>query len=46
MKQGWIQYVNCKNHYVNGVLHNDDGPATISKGGVKFWYKNGKLHRS
>ena len=29
---------NCK-------LHREHGPAIISAGGSKVWYKNGKLHR-
>lgn len=32
-------------HYVNGVYHNDNGPAIIFKNGDKFWYNNGKVHR-
>jgi hypothetical protein len=28
-----------------GYLHNDDGPAVISRNGTKFWYKHGQMHR-
>ena len=33
-----------KHHYVNGKLHNDNGPAIISKR-HKEWRKQNKLHR-
>lgn len=32
-------------HYIDGLLHNDIGPAVIYYNGDKLWYKNGFLHR-
>ena len=34
-----------KRHYVNNVLHREDGPALEFSCGDKFWYKNGLIHR-
>ena len=34
-----------KFHYVNDVLHKEDGPAIEFSYGRVDWYKNGKLHR-
>jgi hypothetical protein len=28
----------------NGILHRVDGPAIISRDGLKVWYLDGKLH--
>jgi hypothetical protein len=30
---------------MNGQLHREDGPATITAIGDKLWYMNGQLHR-
>jgi hypothetical protein len=30
---------------LNGVLHNDNGPAVIKLNGTRAWYVNDKLHR-
>jgi hypothetical protein len=32
-------------HYNNGILHREDGPAYEDDEGNKQWYFNGKLHR-
>lgn len=32
-------------HYVNGKLHQDNGPAVEWSNGNKAWYTNNKLHR-
>ena len=46
MKNGWITYASGnKYHYVNDIIHNDNGPAKIGWIGSKYWYKHGKLHR-
>lgn len=50
-KNGWIKGYGRwdtrarKTHYVNGFIHNDDGPAVIYEDGSKEWYKNGLRHR-
>ena len=31
--------------YLNGKLHNDQGPAIVCPDGEKHWYLNGKRHR-
>lgn len=31
-------------HFRNGLMHRDDGPAHIWRGGSR-WYQNGKFHR-
>ena len=46
MKQGWINDGYEKLHYVNGVIHCDDGPAAINVDGLyEGWRFNGKHHR-
>lgn len=45
MKQGWIITYGDMRHYVDGNIHNDNGPAIIWVDGSKFWCKNDKLHR-
>ena len=32
-------------HYLNGLLHREDGPALIRYGKYQCWYLNGQLHR-
>lgn len=32
-------------HYKNGQLHRDDGPAVEHSDGTRYWYIHGKLHR-
>ncbi len=32
-------------HLVNGVLHNDDGPAVYDYRGIIMYYKHGEVHR-
>ena len=34
-----------KRHYVNNVLHRENGPAVEYANGCAFWYKNGELHK-
>jgi hypothetical protein len=34
-----------KKHFLNGLLHNDDGPAEMWPDGTQFWYKHGLAHR-
>lgn len=29
----------------NNKLHREDGPALLTKKGVRYWFNNGKLHR-
>lgn len=46
IQNGWnIRANGDKFHYIDGQLHNNNGPARID-GGDKFWYQNGKLHRT
>lgn len=46
IKNGWVTgSFGGKYHYVNGELHNDNGPAVVFVNSEKFWYKNGKKHR-
>lgn len=49
MKQGWHREIyfgcSCAIHYVDGLIHNDNGPAIEFSNGVKEWFKHGKLHR-
>lgn len=45
MKNGWIISNNTRWHYVNDVLHNDNGPAVIYSNGDESWFRNDKLHR-
>lgn len=46
MLQGWIvNNVGDSFHYVNDIIHNDNGPACINVGGTKNWYVNGLRHR-
>lgn len=36
----------CKKHFVNGLLHKEEGPAIESLDGkVQIWYRNGVQHR-
>jgi len=35
----------CKEWWVNGERHREDGPAIESNDGSKYWYTNGKKHR-
>ena len=35
----------CKEWWVNGKRHREDGPAIESNDGSKFWYVNDKRHR-
>ncbi len=30
---------------VNGLLHNDDGPAVVQLDGTQIWYQHGVKHR-
>tara|TARA_B110000503_G_C6875204_1_gene300348 strand:+ start:85 stop:342 length:258 start_codon:yes stop_codon:yes gene_type:complete len=32
-------------HYLNGLLHREDGPAIEFSNGDKSWYLNGERHR-
>ncbi len=34
-----------RGHYLNGMLHREDGPAIEYANGDKEWYQNGQLHR-
>lgn len=34
-----------KQYYVDGVLHNLDGPAVVHSDGTKKWYTRGQPHR-
>jgi hypothetical protein len=34
-----------KYHYVNGLLHREDGPAIEFASGALHWYSNDKIHR-
>lgn len=46
MTQGWVtDRAGYKCHYVDDVIHNDNGPAIISYLGTKEWYINGIRHR-
>jgi hypothetical protein len=44
---GWVVHKRWgyKTHYVNGVIHKDDGPARVYDYGRVIWYKNGKKHK-
>lgn len=43
---GWIESkTGDRFHYVNGKLHNDDGPAVIHADGTQSWYIDDNLHR-
>lgn len=44
-KNGWIEDLHSKRHYVNNQYHNDNGPAVIWNNGNKYWYKHHKWHR-
>lgn len=45
-KNGWsMEADGDQKHYVNGVLHRDNGPAEIRADGTQLYYRNGKLHR-
>ena len=33
-------------HWVNGQLHREDGPAIIMPDGSEFWYRKGKLYQT
>lgn len=46
VRQGWI--VNgdgAKQHFVDNVLHRDDGPAMIDVFGNEHWFRHGAQHR-
>lgn len=46
MKQGWItDNFGDKFHYVDGINHNDNGPAIIYSNGTKVWINNCERHR-
>lgn len=46
MKNGWTtNSYNDRHHYVDGLIHNDNGPAIIWFEGSQFWFKNNKRHR-
>lgn len=46
MKNGWVEEeCGIKIHYVNDVLHNNDGPAVIRPDGFQSYYQHGKRHR-
>lgn len=46
MKNGWItDNFGNKFHYVNDMLHNDNGPAIIYNDESMSWFKNGLRHR-
>ena len=34
-----------EDHYKNGVLHREDGPAVVKEDGSEYWYLDGCLHR-
>jgi hypothetical protein len=40
----WL-FDNLKQWYLNGKLHQEDGPAVIGADGAKSWWLNDKLHR-
>jgi len=47
MKNGWIEttsYSIIRTHYVNDIIHKDDGPAKLV-GADRYWYRNGLEHR-
>ncbi len=46
-KNGWQSFDRNigKRHYVDGVLHCEDGPAEIRPNGTEVYYQNGLLHR-
>ena len=41
-----IGYKNVTRHYKDGVLHNQNGPATKSPCGYRAWWVNGRRHRT
>ena len=49
VKNGWIHEEGEDSdsvvHYVDGVVHREDGPAVIDYHESQFYYQNGKCHR-
>lgn len=51
MKNGWHTEILAKTgervdrHYVDGLLHNDAGPAEKRANGAQLYYRRGQLHR-
>lgn len=46
MKNGWIiDKYGAKRHYVDDIIHNDNGPAIILANGTQSWCQHGKVHR-
>lgn len=45
-KNGWVtDRFGNKYHYINGLIHNNEGPSVMLNNGAKFWYKNNLTHR-
>ena len=42
---GITELDNCKQWYVNGLLHRIDGPSCEYREGDKLWFFHGKRHR-
>jgi len=41
-----MECINGNTHwYLDGVLHREDGPASVWSNGDKVWYKHGIIHR-
>ncbi len=38
---GWHYYIHgAVAHYINGICHNETGPACVNRDGKLFWYLN------
>lgn len=44
-KNGWMEELGNIYHYIDGIIHNDNGPALILSCGIMAWYKNDLHHR-